>query len=71
MAGNLHNRLVHHDLLKYQSVLIFYQGDKVRMLYFLLNFDNFQEHTLCLGKKKEGEEEEVRIPTTTRIRTEI
>jgi len=41
------------------------------MLHLLLNFDNFQEHKLCLGKKKEGEEEEVRIPTTTRIRTEI
>ena len=58
---------MHHDLLKYQRVLIFYQGDKVCMLYFLLNFDNFQEHTLYL--KMEGKEEEIRIPTTTRKKT--
>ena len=59
---------MHHDLPKYHGVLIFYQMDNLCMLYFLLNFDNFQEHKLCLGKQKvekeEDKEEEIRIPTT-------
>ena len=69
VPDNLHNHLMHHDLPKYHQLLIFYPVDKVCMLYFLLKFDNFQEHTLCLRKKQEGKEAAFRIPTTPRIRT--